>query len=104
MEDLNNVSGKVPKEHLRFSMPEIAGRWFSRSGAPKVSICRNESRKGGGYRVEFAYDEKTIVKRPIKQYWGIRYFDLYGWIRISYNSERDVLTLVGYGDYYREEE
>lgn len=85
-------------------MPEIVGRWRSRGGAPEVKICRNESRKGGSYRVEFAYDENTVLLRPVKQYWGIRYFDMYGWIRITYDNERDVLNLTGYGDYYREEE
>ena len=44
------------------------------------------------------------MRRPVKQGWGLRYFDLYGWIRMSYDNERDVLTLAGYGDYYREEE
>lgn len=104
MDRRDNQPVIAPKSHLRFSMPEVIGRWRSRSGAPEVRICRNEGRKDGGYRVEFAYDEDTVLLRPVKQYWGLRYFDLYGWIRISYDSERDVLNLTGYGDYYRGEE
>ena len=104
MEELNKTQGIVPKEHLSFSLSEVTGRWRSRSGAPDVTIYRNEGRKGGGYRVEFAYDAKTVVRRSVKQGWGLRYYDLYGWIRMNYDNERDVLTLAGYGDYYREEE
>lgn len=104
MERRNKEPNIVPKSPIRFSMPEIVGRWRSRSGAPEVKICRNEGSKGGSYQVEFAYDIDTVIRRPVKQYWGIHYFDMYGWIRMTYDSERDVLSLSGYGDYYREEE
>lgn len=91
------------KRTLRFGIPEIIGRWRSYGGAPGIRIYRNESRRGGCL-VEFTYDKDTVLLRPVKQYWGIHYFDLYGWIRISYDSERDMLHLDGYGDYYREDE
>ena len=52
----------------------------------------------------FAYDAKTVLRRPLRQMWGLCYFDLWGRIGLSYDHERDVLTLAGYGDYYRAEE
>ena len=47
---------------------------------------------------------KTVLRRPLRQMWGLCYFDLWGRIGLSYDHERDVLTLAGYGDYYRAEE
>lgn len=93
----------APKRKLRFGMPEIIGHWRSYGGAPGIRIYRNTSHRGY-YLVEFTYDKDTVLLRPVKQYRGIYYFDLYGWIRISYDTERDMLHLDGYGDYYREDE
>lgn len=62
------------------------------------------STRAGGYHVAFAYDAKTVLRRPLRQMWGLCYFDLWGRIGLSYDHERDVLTLAGYGDYYRAEE
>lgn len=94
----------TPQPYLRFSLSEISGRWRSRSGAPCLTVYRNTARKGGGYRVAFSYDADTVLQCPVRQYWGYYYFDLYGWIRLRYDRDRDVLNLSGYGDYYREEE
>lgn len=94
----------VPVSHLYFRMSEIAGRWRSREGSPSVSIYRNERRRDGGYHVAFAYDADTVLRRPLRQAWGLCYFSLWGRIGLSYDDERDVLTLTGYGSYYRVEE
>lgn len=94
----------IPASHLYFRMSEIAGRWCSREGSPEVRIYHNEARRAGGYHVAFSYDAKTVLRRPLRQMWGLCYFDLWGRIGLSYDHERDVLTLAGYGDYYRAEE
>ena len=86
-------------------MREAAGVWRSREGSPAVRIFHNDTRKKGGYLIEVAYERKTVLRRPIRHLWGnIRYFDLWGRIVLFYDAGRDVLTLAGYGDYYREEE
>lgn len=91
--------------HLDFRMCDIAGTWESREGAPRIRIYRNSSRKGGGYRLELAYDRRTRFVLPIRKYWGgIRYFDLYGFVGLAYDAERDVLQLSAYGNYYRTDE
>lgn len=91
--------------HLDFRMCDIAGTWESREGAPRVRIYRNSTRKDGGYRLELAYDRRTRFVLSIKKYWGgIRYFDLYGFVGIAYDAERDVLRLSVYGNYYRTDE
>lgn len=70
-----------------------------------MRIYRNTARRHGGYHLEFAYDGKTVFRRPIKKYnCGMRYFDLYGFVGLAYDSPRDVLSLSVYGDYYRVEE
>ena len=97
-------NGKKLATHRRFDMREAAGAWRSREGSPAVRIFRNEQRKRGGYLVEVAYDRKTVLRRPIKYFWGIRYFDLWGRIALSYDAGRDVLNLSEYGDYDRVEE
>lgn len=97
--------GTGTNRQLVFAVGDIAGSWRSREGAPSVRIYHNQARKGGGYYVEFAYDEKTVFRRPIKSYWGdIRHFDLYGFIGLAYDAEGDVLRLSLYGDYYRAED
>ena len=84
----------IPASHLYFRMSEIAGRWCSREGSPEVRIYHNEARRAGGYHVAFAYDAKTVLRRPLRQMWGLCYFDLWGRIGLSYYHERDVLTLA----------
>ena len=68
----------IPASHLYFRMSEIAGRWCSREGSPEVRIYHNEARRAGGYHVAFAYDAKTVLRRPLRQMWGLCYFDLWG--------------------------
>lgn len=88
--------------YLDFRLCDVVGTWESREGAPRIRIYRNSSRKCGGYRLELAYDHRTRFALPIRKYWGgIRYFDLYGFIGLAYDAERDVLQLSAYGNYYR---
>ena len=94
----------VLESHLYFETPQIEGLWQSREGSPAVRIYRNERRRGGGYWIAFSYNPQTVVHRPLKHCWGLCYCDLYGRIGIAYDSIRDVLSLVGYGDYYRVED
>lgn len=87
-----------------FSLWNIKGSWVSKEGSPRIRIYRNTKYKNGGYYLELAYDERTVYRRPIKSYWSnIRYFDLYGFVGLAYDPERDVLQLSAYGDYYRAE-
>lgn len=88
-----------------FSLSDAVGTWESREGAPRVRIYRNSTRKGGGYRLELAYDRTARFVLPIRKYWGgIWYFDLYGFVGMVYDAERDVLQLSAYGTYYRADE
>ena len=97
-------SDPMNEGQLDFRICDVAGRWQSREGAPRIRIYRNRTRKGGGYYVEFSYDGKHLFHLPVKMYWGgIRYFDLYGFVGLAYDAERDVLQLSSYGDYYRSE-
>jgi hypothetical protein len=105
MYEKDNEMAPAQKLYPRFDMREAAGVWRSREGSPAVRIFHNDTRKKGGYLIEVAYDRKTVLRRPIRHLWGnIRYFDLWGRIVLFYDAGRDVLTLTGYGDYYREEE
>ena len=91
--------------YLDFRLCDVVGTWESREGAPRIRIYRNSSRKGGGYRLELAYDRRTRFVLPIRKYWGgIRYFDLYGFVGLAYDAECDVLQLSAYGSYYRTDE
>lgn len=91
--------------YLDFRLRDVVGTWESREGAPRIRIYRNSSRKGGGYRLELAYDRRTRFVLPIRKYWGgIRYFDLYGFVGLAYDAECDVLQLSAYGSYYRTDE
>lgn len=91
--------------YLDFRLCDVVGTWESLEGAPRIRIYRNSFRKGGGYRLELAYDRRTRFVLPIRKYWGgIRYFDLYGFVGLAYDAERDVLQLSVYGNYYRTDE
>jgi hypothetical protein len=87
-----------------FAVRDITGRWKSREGAPDIQIYRSGSRRNGGFFMEFAYKAGDIFRRPIKQYYGIWYFDLFGFVVLAYDTEKEVLQLSGYGDYYRPED
>lgn len=90
---------------LEFRLCDVVGIWESREGAPRVRIFRNRTRKGGGYYLELSYSERTSFVLPIRKYWdNIRYFDLYGFVGLAYDAERDVLQLSAYGNYYRTDE
>jgi hypothetical protein len=82
---------------------DMAGRWKSGGGEPDIRIYRSGERKNGGFFMEFAYKTGDVFRRPIRQYFGILYFDLYGLVKLAYDVEHDVLSLSGYGDFYREE-
>lgn len=87
---------------LDFSLFELKGSWESHEGAPAIRIYRNAERKDGCYYLELTYGEGVVYQLPIKKYWGdVRYFDLYGFVGLAYDAERDVLQLSSFGDYYR---
>lgn len=87
--------------YLDFRLFDVVGIWESREGAPRIRIyCKN-----GRYYLELAYNRMTRFVLPIRKYWGgIRYFDLYGFVGLAYDAERDVLQLSVYGSYYRTDE
>lgn len=90
---------------LDFSLRDITGRWVNPEGAPAVRIFRNNTRKNGGLWLELTYNNpQAVYSRPVKEVFGVRYFDLYGRVGIAYDGERDVLLLSDYGEYIREEE
>ncbi len=90
---------------LDFRLCDIAGTWESREGAPRIRIYRDDTRKGGGYYLELAYDRRTRFVRSIRRYGRyIRYFNFCGFIGIAYDAERDMLRLSVYGNYYRTDE
>lgn len=91
----------LPEVEMGFSLRDIAGRWQSMGGAPDIRIYRSDERKNGGFFMKFAYKGGDIFHRPIRQYYGIRYFNLYGFISLAYDAENEVLHLSGYGNYYR---
>lgn len=87
---------------LDFSLGDVAGAWVSHEGAPRIRIYRNRERRAGGYYLELSYGGRERFVVPIRRYWGnIRYFNLYGFVGLAYDAERDVLQLSSYGDYYR---
>ena len=91
--------------HLNFDLWEITGRWISKDGATAVNIYRNTSRKRGGIRLRFTYNNpQAVFDCTIYSLFGIHYIDLYGRIGIAYDREREVLLLSSFGEYVREEE
>lgn len=87
---------------LDFALREITGRWVSREGAPSVRIFRNRKQKNGGLWLELTYNNpQAVFSCPIKDMFGIRYFDLFGRIGLAYDAEREVLQLSAYGEYIR---
>ncbi len=87
-----------------FSLWEVKGRWVSREGSPDVRIFRNRDCRNGGYHLELTYRFGDTYRRPIKRQSNIRYFDLYGFVGLAFDPERDLLQLSHYGDYYRAED
>lgn len=87
---------------LKFPLREITGRWVSREGAPSVRIFRNRKCKNGCLYLDFTYNNpQAVFSRPIREMFGIRYFDLFGRVGVAYDAERDVLLLSAYGEYQR---
>ena len=88
-----------------FSMREITGRWVSREGAPAIRIYRNISRKRGGIRLCFTYNNPLVVcDCTVYKVFSAYYIDLYERIEIIYNREQEVLHLSAFGEYVREED
>jgi hypothetical protein len=88
-----------------FSLWDIKGRWVSHEGSPDVRILRNNGGQSGNYHLELIYRTGNSYRRPIKKHVrNFRYFDLYGFVGLAYDSGRDVLQLSHYGDYYRAED
>lgn len=93
-----------PGAKTGIALRDITGRWKSREGAPDIRIYRNSERKNGGFLMEFAYKGGDVFRRPVRQYQGIRYVNLYGFISLSYNTDNEVLQLSAYGKYYKAED
>jgi hypothetical protein len=90
---------------LDFPLRNITGRWVSSEGAPAVRIFYNDVCKNGGFWLELTYNKpQAVYLRPVKDVFGLRYFDLYGRVGIAYDGEQDVLLLSAYGEYIRVEE
>jgi hypothetical protein len=90
---------------LDFYLRDITGRWVSSEGAPAVRIFRSDARKNGGLWLELTYNNpQAIYSRPVKDVFGVRYFDLYGRVGIAYDRERDMLLFSDYGEYIRAED
>jgi len=96
----NSIVTDPSAARTHFSLGEVCGRWVSLCGSPDVRIVFT----GTCYRLEFSYDPDTVFTCPLRQRWGITFFYLYGRIPISYDAERDVLTLSAYGEYFRADE
>lgn len=92
---------RKPAAASDFPFWEVCGRWKSQGGSPSLRIYFTGRRH---HRVEFAYDSTTVLRRPIFRKWGRPFFLMYGRIDLSYNAERDILTLSEYGDYIRAED
>lgn len=87
---------------LGFAVREITGSWVSTEGAPGVRIYRNRKCKNGGLWLELTYNNpQASFCRPIRDLFGVRYFDLFGRVGLAYDDERDVLLLSAYGEYVR---
>lgn len=101
----NKSTSDPLKRRQYFLLEEIRGKWVScggdRSRMPQVHIYRT-----GVYhhRIKFSYDLHTVFNCHLWHRWSVTYFYLYGRIRLSYDAERDVLTLSDYGDYRRAED
>lgn len=90
---------------LDFPLRDITGRWVSSEGTPTVRIFRNTTRKNGGLWLELTYNNpQAVYSRPVKDVFGVRYFDLYGRVGIAYDAEREVLLLSDFGEYIRADE
>lgn len=90
---------------MDFDLWEITGRWVSTNGAPAVNIYRNTSRKGGGTRLEFTYNNpQAVFDCAVKAVFGQHYIELYGRLVLTYDREREVLSLSAYGEYLRAED
>ena len=96
-------NGTIPlSAETDFPLREITGSWTSLEGKTAVRVFRNESRKSGGFLLELAYNNpQAVLLCPVINVKGIHYIDLYGRIYLSYDVERDVLYLSGYGEYIR---
>ena len=99
----NNGKFTTPISHMFFEIPDVLGRWCSREGAPPIRIYRQKQRGGKGYHIALAYRGGVVLRRPVYTNRGTHYFDLFGWVSLSYDSLRDVLMLSCYGNYYRVE-
>ena len=71
--------------------------WKSLCGSPDIEIYYDGSR----FRLQFIYKHDTAFTVPLKQSWGITFFNFYGIIRIAYDDERDMLSLTNEGEYKR---
>ena len=88
-----------------FPLWDVRGNWVSREGSPAIRIFRDKGYRYGGYCIEITYRDNTVFRCPIKRYLRhVRYFNLYGFVGLSYDRSRDVLHLSDFGNYYRAED
>ena len=92
-----------PISQMFFEIPDIIGRWCSREGSPSIRVYRSRKDGGRSCRIAITYPWGDVVHRPVLSDHGAHYFDLFGWVSLSYDSLRDVLMLSCYGNYYRVE-
>jgi len=105
MNKRNKSTSDPAKNQQYFLLEEIRGQWVScggdRSRMPEVHIYRTGTYH---HRVKFSYDSHTVFNCPLWHRWGVTSFYLYGRIQLSYDAEKDILTLSSYGDYQRVED
>lgn len=97
-------TGTMPEASawLKFPLREITGTWVSREGAPRVRVYRNRKYKNGCLYLELTYNNpQAVFSRPIREFFGVRYIDLFGRVGLAYDTENDVLFLSAYGEYQR---
>jgi len=84
----------------QFRLADLQGKWKSPAGSPDIEVVRH----GNSYRITYTYPMQVSITTRIFRYGGTVFFNLYGWIAIYYDAQRDVLILSTEGSYYRVED
>ena len=96
----NKSTSQPDKIFKYFQLWEVCGRWISKGGMPDVCIYNTGKHH---YRIKFSYPD-VAYNCQLRQYWGATSFYLYGHEGVTYDAERDMLSLSSYGDYFRAED
>lgn len=95
-----NPEGGLSSE---FILWELAGSWLSMENSTRLCLFRNRERKKGGILLELFYATGTSYRcRPFRAF-GKWYIPFFGQLALSYDRQRDLLYLAGYGFYQRAE-